>query len=465
KKFRVGTGPRAIREEAVNFVHDIEVDPKKDLLVLRQTKITSKLITAQVAGTIANYSTRRELDLRGSYKTSLEDVTALIHQLAPETAETVSLAGVTQSEFKITGPAYQPEFRPVFRKLDGGADVGWASAHVFGLALGKAKLSPTLSDGQLKLPLAAIPASGGKLRVRGVVDFRTAVPTLRMPGKTVVLENVELTPEVGRLLLSRFNPIFARVTHLGGRASLTLRDIVIPLDSQTKDKISGRGQLDLTRITVGPPSGILKELLTLLRLVEGDKYPMKFSSTDFVIKDGRIEYDNFTLSLGEGVDLRFYGSVGFDDTLDMVVSVPVGVILLEKLNVKGPLADYARLLEGSNVDIRIVGTRLKHKLKLSDVDILPLIKRAARALLSEELLKRIKEALGDTKPEEKKPDEGDAEPREPGRPPPDQVPEAEPPEKKPEEELLDNLLDFLMDKIEDSKQDKEKRKEEEKEPD
>jgi len=73
---------------------------------------------------------------------------------------------------------------------------------------------------------------------------------------------------------------------------------------------------------------------------------------DFTLKDGRIWYDNLTMVFPENFDLKFYGSVGLDETVDLTVSVPVRAKLLERFGVRGPVVEYARLLEGARVAVR-----------------------------------------------------------------------------------------------------------------
>jgi hypothetical protein len=90
---------------------------------------------------------------------------------------------------------------------------------------------------------------------------------------------------------------------------------------------------------------------------------------DFTVSGGRIHYKDFTMVFADNAfDLVFYGSVGFDDTLDLVVSVPVRESLLKALGVKGPVGEYARRLAGTRVNVPIVGTREKPKLDFAKVD-------------------------------------------------------------------------------------------------
>jgi len=243
-------------------------------------------------------------------------------------------------------------------------------------------------------------ANGGKMRLGATVDMRAGEPVLNMPGPTAILEDVQLDPEVGKKLLSRFNPIFADVVQLEGKINLAIAEpIMLPLKKGSELPCAGSGRLDLGGLKV-QPKGMLADLMQMVGLAGGESRSMEIGSVDFRIEQGRrIAYDDFTVTFGGVLDLKFYGSVGLDDTVDLAVSIPVRAALLESLGVEGPLLDYARVLEGARVDIPITGTRLKPKLSPSRKTIESLVSKAVEALLKEEAVKRLKDLLNRGKSE------------------------------------------------------------------
>ena len=200
---------------------------------------------------------------------------------------------------------------------------------------------------------------------------------LKVPGKLQVLDGVVITPELSRSVLSRINPIFLHLTRVEGTASLGTQDVEMPLGDSMKTGGSGKGRLDLVDMKV-QPSGLLTELLKLGGLTDDRMYTVQVSGLDLLLERGRISYKDFTLTFPNEFDMKFYGSVGLDETLDLVVSLPLRAALLERLGVRGPVADYARALTGSRVDIPLVGTRLNPKLDLSRVDVGSLVERAVK---------------------------------------------------------------------------------------
>ena len=377
-EFAVGTGEQTVRDKRVSFDYDALIDENADRITVNSGSVKSQPLTADIAGTIDKYTSTQELSLSGNYTASWKELTVILHELAPATAENIDVTGKSSSAFKITGPLNQQGEQPTFESINSGLDVGWASAEIYGVPMGIAKLSPSLRDGQLFVPDVTIPTATGKVNLGAVIDLRTPEPILRLPKRLQILEDVTVTPELASSLLSRINPIFLHLTRVEGSVRADLRDVVLPLGESLKTAGTGSGRIDLLEMKV-QPDGLLAELLALGGLNKTELHVVRVSGLDFELKDGRIAYKDFTLTFADGgFDIKFYGSVGLDETLDLVVSLPVRAALLERMGVKGPVVEYAQQLTGSRVDIPLVGTRLRPKLDLSKVDVKPLIENAIK---------------------------------------------------------------------------------------
>lgn len=368
----IGTGAGAIREPRVQFACDVKLEQDRQLLSLRKCQLASKLLTVDVAGKAADYTDQCQLNLRGSYSASWEALSALLHQLAPSTADSVRVAGTSASDFKITGPLRQSGVQPSFRGVGASVAVTWSAAELYGVKLGAANLAPVLKNGQATLRKTAIPVADGQANVAAVVDLAPSEPTLKL-AKLQLLENVALTKELGAQLLGRINPVFMHVASIEGRVNLRVEDVLIPLGPSVKQRGAAQGRLDLRQVQMRP-SGLLGELIALGGLQAGGAYPVQIGTLTFVMQDGRIRYDNLRLTFPEKFDLIFRGSVGLDDTLDLVVSVPVRAALLDRLGVKGPTLEHAQMLGGARVDIPLVGTRAQPRLDFAKVDVQSLLK-------------------------------------------------------------------------------------------
>lgn len=379
----IGAGDMTIREDVLRLAVQGNLNNRQETITIDRFRIDSRSLELAMSGKVSDYARTGLLDLSGDYRASWDAITALIHELVPETADTVIVAGASESRFTVTGTLYQPEVHPAPPDLSAAAEVGWASAGVYGVQMGPGRIAPALEAGRLTVPLSTIPAAaGGQVRMGGVLDLREDPPVLSLDRELQILEDVRITPKLGRELLSRVNPIFGTMTRTEGTVSLKTEAIRLPVGEAIKTGGSGRGHLDLRNLKM-QPLGPLMMLLELGGLTDGRQYAVHASGLDFHLKDGRLYYERFVLTFEQDLDLRFHGSVGFDDTVDLAVSIPVRPALLERLGVAGPTAEYARRLQSARVEIPIAGTRLQPRLDLTQVDIKPLIAEAARSVVSE----------------------------------------------------------------------------------
>jgi hypothetical protein len=383
--------PQPLIDEPVHFTHTLKPLDDGDALDLTRATLSSEAtvssgeMSAQCQGTVTDLDGEVFLDLTGKYAGPWDRLTELLHRLVPETRGRVTVRGQAEGTFDVEGPLCGPTGNVTAAGLNGDAGVGWASANVVGMELQQADLSPKLVRGVASVGGTPIrTADEGHVRLPVEVRLDRDVPLLVLLEPADVLDGVPVTAETGRELLSRFNPIFANLAGLDGQLTLRLEALELPLDKEKLNEATGRGRLDTSRMNVRP-AGILAELLRLEGLATGRTQSMSVRGAGFRINDGRVEYEEFTLDFGGGLDLEFDGSVGFDDTLDLRVSVPVRAELLRLAGVGGAWLDYARVLEGVRVEIPIIGTRLNPRLDLSRMDIAALLEEAQDLLLLEKL--------------------------------------------------------------------------------
>lgn len=386
--FQLGSGDNPFRPGPITLTHEAAVNLEEDSLSLGKFAFASQPLSLDLAGKVEKLGDERILDLSGRYRGSWEHLLALLEQVSPSVKSELglALAGTTESDLRITGPLNQPQVQPTFRGVSTDKiRLDWTSGRLVGLELGSPmSLQPRFSEGQLFLDRTKIPASGGALNLSGVVSFAGETPGFRMPGKTALIDKVRVTPEVGRMLLSRINPIFAQVASLEGELTLSLSDLNLPLGDTILSEGTGSGHLDLSNLSL-KPDGMLAALFELGGLLGKTSTKVTFTGADFTIKDGKVAYDNFAILFGEKFDLKFYGSVAFDDSVEMWVSVPVGTALLSAFGVKGPLETYAQLLAKDNarLEIAIRGTRLSPA--LGTVNIGSLLEKISKSLLQQGL--------------------------------------------------------------------------------
>jgi len=134
-----------------------------------------------------------------------------------------------------------------------------------------------------------------------------------------------------------------------------MRDVALPLGESIKTTGSARGRLDLKDLKL-ENGGMLAELLGAMGVNRIGLNDVTTDGLDFRIRNGRVEYDNFKLVFVGLYDMRFNGSVGFDETLQLTVWLPVRPALLEKLKIPAPPAILGVLEKLGHVPVFIGGT-------------------------------------------------------------------------------------------------------------
>ncbi len=416
---------------------NLQVAPDRQVITLGQTQLTSEFLQVVLSGTITDYQSECKLALNGHYEGSWERITVLLHQLAPDTTDTIAFAGATRSDFVITGPLRKPTVSPVYRGIDATAQLAWNSGEVYGIVMNGATLSPKIKEGQVSLGSDSIGCGDGKINLAGLsVDLQGDEPLFKTVGKIQVLQEVPINAKVGQYLLSRINPVFTDIAAMEGKLSLELENVNLPLSQRIKTSGAGRAHLDLSQMKVSP-RGLLADLLEMGGIPKEKIQNMQVGGVDLFVKDGRIKYDHFLVRFSDSFDLMFSGSVGFDDSLDLTVSVPVRAALLRQFGVRGSAADYVRLLSDARVDIPLVGTRQKPRLDLKGVDIQPLLNKAADQLLEEKSKDALNKILGITGQKKEDRSKNDA-----------------PDEKKSPDDLENQLHDILKDVLGEEKKQK-----------
>ena len=439
----LGKDEKAFRQNQLKLNHQITINPENKTITVNQTQLESQALTADLTGTVKNYHTTADLDLAGRYRGSWEELTRLLHQIAPNTAETITMIGPFDSDFTITGPTKTAQLKPVFASLNAQTNIGWTSGQLYGIAIDRAVLNPTMQNGRILLTDPNIPAGPGFIRPHSLIDLTSDEPILKIPNRVQLLQNVHVNPKIARQLLSHVNPIFANLAEIQGNISLNTTDIVLPLSKNIKTAGSGSGTLKLDKIRI-IPAGFFAEILKLSGISNLNQQPMQVNNVDFRIQNGRIHYSNFALNLAGDLDLKFYGSVGFDDTLNLVVSIPITPAFFERSQSNSAANQYASALRGLRVDIPIIGTRLNPKLDFAAVNIDALIKKALDKILRQQTGDVLDQIFKKNSPA---PQPAPA-PQPPNTPNPTPQPTPQPttPD-QPDQNLEDQILDIFFDII------------------
>ncbi len=194
-------------------------------------------------------------------------------------------------------------------------------------------------------------------RIESPAGPQGPAPQLRVK-KCKLLDRTELTPGLCNDVLQYVLPPLAGATSPEGSVSIDLKDGAIPLEQPRKLKLAGA--VTIHDVAVGP--GALTQSLTdLLATLQA---PTRFQLADnsvvqFAIADERVTHSGLEFGIPQ-VRVRTEGSVGFDQTLDVVAEVVLALGENEKRTVLSALGNQ-------NLRVPIRGTFAAPQVELAEM--------------------------------------------------------------------------------------------------
>lgn len=272
----------------------------------------------------------------------------------------IKIAGRESKPFKLEGPllaaglptsvapggaaASTPLLSP---DLKGQFGFGWSGVEVLGLNVGPGAVDAKLAGSQVEVPPLDVSIEDGRLVAAPRVFLFAPQPTLAV-GQGRVLENVRLSPELCRAWMKYVTPLLADVTQIDGRFSVDLVGGQVPLTDP--NRLGAQGTIEIREITAGPGPAA-QPLVNLTRQLKGilDKKQLlglgqsqptwihlPAQKIEFQVVDGRVYHRNLLMKVGD-ITMRTSGSVGLDQSLDVMSEVPVLDQWIDKEKAFAPL--------------------------------------------------------------------------------------------------------------------------------
>lgn len=341
------------REAAVSLGGSNAYDRGRDRLTVDEFTATAESLNLTARGQIDKVSSQRQADLKGDIGYDLKQ---LCDRLRGQLGPNVQLVGQEKGSFELKGPlsltavppatsspsAPNTENRtpktavPLFSPdLTGRLNLGWESAQVYGLPIGRGVADVRLGQSVVQVSPLVIPVSGGKLHLAPTLDCRSQNAVLTLPPGPLA-ENIALTPELCRSWLMYVAPLLADATRAEGRFSVSLARAAIPVFDHTRMDMSGQFAVQQGQVGPGPLAqeflGYVSQVraLTAGQPLANPNQPnaaavwltVPQQNLPFEVREGRVHHRGFTVQ-AQDVVLRTSGSVGLDQTLALAAEVPI----------------------------------------------------------------------------------------------------------------------------------------------
>lgn len=281
--------------------------------------------------------------------------------------------------------------------LVGHAGLAWQSGRVLGLPFGTGAIRPSLSQQRVDFGKIHIPLAQGDIRLEPQLLLAGESPILKI-AEGRVLDRVVLTPELSRRWLVYVAPMLAQITQAQGIISLDMQESQFSIDHL--ELAEGRGVLDIEQAFIGPGPLAMQilELVTQIQALVTQKPRQSLNreswielpkqQVQFQIQEGRVYHDQMRIQMGEVVVLT-RGSVGQDETIDLVMSIPIQDDWIAS---RPELAG----LRGLTVDVPMKGTLSNPKLDSKVLGELSkqLVRQAAGQLIDQQLQRGLQKLFG-----------------------------------------------------------------------
>lgn len=388
------------QEPEIRLEGDTRQNLQEDTVSLNQMSIHSEMLDLSAKGKIENWSSTRNVQLAGEVTYDWENLTPLLRsKLGPD----VDIVGRETRPFHLTGPLgsahseqveavalenvqprpLYPNTRPLFvpttryHDLTGEAGIGWEEARIRGLTSGKTTIEARIKDGQIHITPLDLQVSGGRLRIDPVIRLDVK-PAALVFGKGQVIDKFQFTPEMTRNSLRFVAPMIANSTSIQGQFSLNQDFAILPIDEPKQGEARGTLTIQSARVGPGPLfdalAGKIDQILALIninrdgRLIGPDAVFMQVNNqaVHYHMVEGRVFHSPFQVQV-KGITVTTTGSVGLDESLDLVAEVGFTNLLprdSDKPFIKSLISRPLKLpiggtLKNPKVDMRQVGNYAK----------------------------------------------------------------------------------------------------------
>jgi translocation and assembly module TamB len=386
-------------EPALHLELDGSYSDPSDTVSLAVAKVERPGLAVDAKGAIAKVSTTQEVKISSTVRYDWAQLAPLVRELlggnftatgsgSRPFAFNVRLAG-TQAALSSPKPP-TPPVPGALGAAEGEIALGWDTIRTYGFDVGAGELKAKLTKGVAAVAPITATFCGGKVTLAPTVKLDTA------PGEVVMakgpfVDHAKLTPKATAGALGYALPAIANAGQAEGEISATMDENHVPFGDVTRANI--KCTLLIHKATVGA-SPLTAELANLLGAKSTQTTLTDEQFVPVQVANGRVYHQGFAFKVS-GTTLHTTGSVGFDDTLDLIVDIPLPKELPELKN--NPLG---KTVAGKVVQVPVKGTLSKPALdaKAFERAVAALIHTGAKDASNDALNKELDKLLPSTNP-------------------------------------------------------------------
>ena len=377
----------------------------------RAIKLNSRAFRAEAAGSIDDLFGNLVFDLQGNWQPDWQVVSRVAEGY---TNQPIAIQGNAAERFQIHGPLFAKNEQGqsgISREFTVKSAARWDSGEILGMPVGTGVIEANLRDRFLALGNSSVELAGGTLNLPTAVNFQGTVPVVVLR-EGYLLQDVELKPEVCHGWLKYISPLLADTAQAEGRFSVATDRARLPLFAPWNGKANAQVMIQEANVSAGPLAMQMIQLvetvknvlaadsvesqLGALQRIAGQRNQsggqpravlMKMPAQEIGVRldQKRIYNDGVTFLVGD-TSVRTSGSVGIDQSINLVAEVPISDSWIRG-------KDWMASLHGQSVKIPIGGTigrpQIDHR-ALRQLA-MQLAERAGKQRVSQEITNRIGE--------------------------------------------------------------------------
>lgn len=326
----------------IGFDGRLDYHHERDILAVRKADVSSNGLAAAVTGRTTKLTSEPNVELTGDIA---YDWARLQPRLRPLLGNIVPV-GSGRRSFSVKGPVDFSAGIPA--ELVANAAVDWQAIDALGVPVGPGELVGAVRDGNVAFAPLDVEVSGGRLRTTPRIVSTEVGPVLQLaPGTS--LTDARLSPEMTSRWLGLATPLLANSARAEGRLSASLAQASVPLRDWRTMEATGQVTIDTASVQAAPIAGELLGVVQRVRQLAGGALGGLFGSRvntgieaaqqtiNVRVTRGRVYHDRMLVNVA-GVPVTTSGSVGFDETLDLVAELRFPQEMLGN----GPLANLVR---------------------------------------------------------------------------------------------------------------------------
>jgi hypothetical protein len=351
-EFDLLSGGQAVLENdgATVKVRLVAGEPLGKIIVIEELAVHSKFLQLAAAGEFQAGDTDLSVDVKGTLGLDLEAAETYVRNLA---GLDIVLRGKGNEPF-----AFQSTWSPVngdnvLTRANLQATLRADQIQAFGFDLQSIQLPVSIASGLFQGELRA-DVNQGSIEVLPELDFSQESRTLVLRNPTNLISNVELTKEIADGFLGRIHPLFKGASVIGGRFDMGMDNFSWPLEAERRNEAAFQGVMEFHDLRLGA-SGLSKKILAAMKVKE-QSVEVGARQIEFQCENGKISTSPTSFKV-EGNEVTLSGTVGLDESLDYVATVPLTDQLVS--------SNLLKYLEDTTINVPIRGTVSKPILNAS----------------------------------------------------------------------------------------------------